>query len=378
MSSLAQEESRSISENVTWGQRKRFADGQINLPYKCFLGYEKGENGFPKIVESEAKIVRRIYDMFYFKGKTPSNIAASLTEEKIPTPAGKEVWQSSTIESILTNEKYKGDALLQKTFTVDFLTKKKKVNEGEIQQYYIEGSHPAIIQPEFFDLVQVEFQKRKGKKRGTSGTFASMLICGDCGNFYGSKVWHSTSKYRRTIWQCNRKFKNSEKCSTPHLSEETIKTAFVEMFNYTIENKTEIIETMIEIIAVISDTSKLDAKISELRKKVNFAAEQVRSLVNDNARRVADQQQYEVEYKKRSDNYQSIARERETLETERMLLQNKRKEALSALDILKTTDSPITEFDENLFFGLVESITVKSAEELIFNFRDGSNRVWNL
>ena len=111
---------------------------------------------------------------------------------------------------------------------------------------------------------------------------------------------------------------------------------------------------------------------------MNFAAEQVRSLVNDNARRVADQQQYEVEYKKRSDNYQSIARERETLETERMLKQNKRKEALSALDILKTTDSPITEFDENLFFGLVESITVKSAEELIFNVRDGSSRIWNL
>ena len=378
MSSIAQEESRSISENVTWGQRKRFADGHINLPYKQFLGYEKGENGMPKIVESEAKIVRRIYDMFYFKGKTPSNIAACLTEARVPTPSGKTVWATSTVESILTNEKYKGDALLQKTFTVDFLTKKKKINEGEIQQYYIEGSHPAIIQPEFFDLVQVEIKKRKGIKRSTAGIFASMLICGDCGNFYGSKVWHSTSKYRRTIWQCNRKFKNEEKCSTPHLSEETIKTAFVEMFNYTIENKTEIIETMMEIIEVISDTSKLDSKILAVEERMAFAAEQVRRLVNDNARRVTDQQQYEVEYKKRSDNYQSIARERETLETERMLQQNKRKEALSALNILKTTDAPITEFDENLFFGLVESIMVKSAEELIFNFRDGSSRIWNL
>ena len=162
------------------------------------------------------------------------------------------------------------------------------------------------------------------------------------------------------------------------MSEETIKTAFVEMFNYTIENKDEILGAMIEIIDSISDTSKLDSKISAVEERMAFAAEQVRSLVNDNARRVADQQQYEVEYKKRSDNYQSIARERETLETERMLLRTKRKEALSALNILKTTDAPITEFDENLFFGLVESITVKSAEELIFNFRDGSNRIWNL
>ena len=176
MSSIAQEESRSISENVTWGQRKRFADGHINLPYKQFLGYEKGENGMPKIVESEAKIVRRIYDMFYFKGKTPSNIAACLTEARVPTPSGKTIWATSTVESILTNEKYKGDALLQKTFTVDFLTKKKKINEGEIQQYYIEGSHPAIIQPEFFDLVQVEIKKRKGIKRSTAGIFAKAFI----------------------------------------------------------------------------------------------------------------------------------------------------------------------------------------------------------
>ena len=125
MSSLAQEESRSISENVTWGQRKRFADGKINLPYKNFLGYKKGDNGLPEIIESEAKIVRMIYKMF-LEGKTPSFIAKHLTEQMIPTPAGKKVWQSSTVESILTNEKYKGSALLQKTFTVDFLTKKKR------------------------------------------------------------------------------------------------------------------------------------------------------------------------------------------------------------------------------------------------------------
>ena len=216
MSSLAQEESRSISENVTWGQRKRFADGKVSLPYKQFLGYEKGENGYPKIVESEAKIVRKIYDLFYFKGKTPTYIATYLTEKKIPSPSGKEIWQSSTVESIFTNEKYKGDALLQKTFTVDFLSKKKKLNEGEIQQYYLEGSHPAIIQPELFDLVQIEFEKRKGQKRSTAGIFASKLICGDCGHFYGNKVWHSNSKYRRIVWQCNSKFRNNEKCKTPH------------------------------------------------------------------------------------------------------------------------------------------------------------------
>lgn len=114
MSSLAQEESRSISENVTWGQRKRFADGKVSLPYKRFLGYKKGEDGLPKIVESEAKIVRMIYILF-LEGKTTCGIAKLLTESFIPTPSGKQKWQTSTVASILQNEKYKGDALLQKS-----------------------------------------------------------------------------------------------------------------------------------------------------------------------------------------------------------------------------------------------------------------------
>ena len=135
---------------------------------------------------------------------------------------------------------------------------------------------------------------------------------------------------------------------------------------------------MMEIIEVISDTSKLDSKISAVEERMAFAAEQVRRLVNDNARRVADQQQYEVEYKKRSDNYQSIARELAGLQNEKTVLQNKHKEALSALEILKENDAPITEFDENLFFGLVENIMVKTEDELIFNFRDGSCREWKL
>lgn len=129
MSSLAQEESRSISENVTWGQRKRFADGKVSLPYKRFLGYEKGEDGLPSIVESEAQIIRMIYRM-YMEGKTPSAIAKHLAAKGILSPGGKKTWQVATVNSILRNEKYKGDALLQKSFTVDFLTKTTKVNEG--------------------------------------------------------------------------------------------------------------------------------------------------------------------------------------------------------------------------------------------------------
>lgn len=133
MSSLAQEESRSISENVTWGQRKRMADGKVTMPYGRFLGYRKGEDGLPEIVPEEAEIVRLIYKSF-MEGLSYYKIARMLMEREIPAPAGGEKWYTRTVESILTNEKYKGSALLQKKFTVDFLTKKQKVNEGEVPQ----------------------------------------------------------------------------------------------------------------------------------------------------------------------------------------------------------------------------------------------------
>ena len=198
MSSLAQEESRSISENVTWGKRKSMADGKIGLPYKHFLGYEKGEDGLPKIVEEEAKIIRQIYRLF-LDGKTVRSIADMLMEQGIPTPTGKSKWSVSTIMSILQNEKYKGDALLQKTYTADFLTKSVKKNKGEVPQYYIQNSHPAIIDPETFLLVQQEIERRRPNRRQLHrcSPFSAKIICGCCGGFYGRKVWHSGSKYEK-------------------------------------------------------------------------------------------------------------------------------------------------------------------------------------
>lgn len=143
MSSLAQEESRSISENVTWGKRKSAADGKVSLAYSSFLGYKKGDDGVMQLVPEEAIIVQQIYSMFK-QGMTPHTIAADLTKRDIPTPTGKKKWQPSTVLSILSNEKYKGDALLQKTFTTDFLTKKMKINEGEVPQFYVKNSHEGM------------------------------------------------------------------------------------------------------------------------------------------------------------------------------------------------------------------------------------------
>lgn len=144
MSSLAQEESRSISENCTWGQRKRFADGKVTVPFERFLGYDRGEDGNLVVNHEQAKVVKKIYRLF-LQGYSPFGIAKELTGEEILTHGGKKKWSARTVAAILSNEKYKGDALLQKSFTVDFLTKEKKKNEGEIPQYYVTGNHEAII-----------------------------------------------------------------------------------------------------------------------------------------------------------------------------------------------------------------------------------------
>lgn len=180
MSSLAQEESRSISENCTWGQRKRFADGKVTIPFNRFLGYDRGANGELVVNPEQAKIVQNIYDLF-LQGLTYHGIAQELTDDGIKTPGGKDKWSISTVKSILSNEKYKGDALLQKCFTVDYLTKKQKKNEGEIPQYYVEGNHEAIIPPEKFDMVQREMAKRGRGKKYHSGIhpFSSKIRCGE-------------------------------------------------------------------------------------------------------------------------------------------------------------------------------------------------------
>lgn len=200
MSSLAQEESRSISENCTWGQRKRFQDGKVTVPFGRFLGYDKGKDGSLVINEDEAKTVRKIYGLF-LQGRSPHMIAKILTSENIPTPGGKSIWGGSVVKSILTNEKYKGDALLQKVYTTDFLTKKKIKNDGQVPQYYVENDHQAIIEPKVFDNVQrLMALRHPGINRNSCiNPFSSKIKCGDCGSRYGSKVWHSNDKYRKVI-----------------------------------------------------------------------------------------------------------------------------------------------------------------------------------
>lgn len=378
MSSLAQEESRSLSENVTWGQRKRFADGKVSMPYKQFLGYERGEDGNPQIVEKEAVIVRLIYQMF-LDGKSPSAIARHLTAENIPTPGGKKNWQSSVVKSILTNEKYKGDAILQKGFTVDFLTKKRKVNEGEVPQYYVENSHCAIVSGEVFDLVQYELEQRKGKHyTSSSSCFSSRIICGDCGGIYGSKVWHSTSKYRRTIWQCNSKFKNEEKCTTPHFYEDDFKELFVDAFNSLITDRESVYAAYDDIIADLTDNTALEEESQSIQSECDVVLELMRQAVAENAQTALDQADYQRRYDDLVMRYEN-AKQRLTEIDAQITSQRAKRENIEAfMQTLRAQQHLLTEFDEGLWNATIDTVNVYSQGKVTFVFKDGSKSWMNI
>ncbi len=316
--------------------------------------------------------MRLIYILF-LEGKIPSTIARYLTQQNIPSPTGKTNWQPSSVESILTNEKYKGDAILQKTFCVDFLTKKMKVNEGEIPQYYVENSHPAIIEPEVFDLVQHELKKRKTagySSRG--GCFSSRIICGECGAYYGSKVWHSTDKYRRMVWQCNRKFKNDERCQTPHIDEETIKSAFINVMNGLINNKDSVIEDYLNIINKLTDTILLDDEEVKLKSESEITLELIRKKVNENAHSILDQDEYQRGYDELVTRYESVKAKLNHIAEQRLERSVRREKLTEAITMLEQQDGLLDGFNESLWNATVESVTVKSKGELIFIFKDGT------
>lgn len=372
MSSLAQEESRSISDNVTWGQRKRFADGKVNMAFSSFLGYRKGEDGTPEIVPEEAKIVKLIYKMFV-GGQSVNQIARYLTSQGIPTPRGKVNWQCSTIESILTNEKYKGDAILQKSFTVDFLNKKMKVNEGEVPQYYVTDSHPAIISKKDWNSAQAEMAKRKakGKHQNSLSPFSSKIICGDCGAYYGSKVWHSTDKYRRVIWRCNAKYDGDRKCETPHLYESEIKQLFLKAVSELLSDRSALLEDCEALCSVLKDTAECDAKMEQLEAEMDEISVLTEQMISKNASIALSQEEYNRKYDGYTERFNKAKAQYDKLQREKV----SRSFEADALECFMTEirimpDLPIT-FSEKLWYAIIDHVTVYEDERLVFTFKNG-------
>ena len=373
MSSLAQEESRSISENVTWGQRKRMADGKVSFAYSRFLGLDKDkETGKIVVNPKQAETVKLIFKLF-LEGMTPHTIATELTNRGIKTPAGKDVWNPPTVRRMLSNEKYKGDALLQKEFTVDFLQKKLKKNEGEVPQYYVEGNHEAIISPAVFDMVQEELARRTGGGSRYSGVsiFSNKIKCADCGAWYGSKVWHSTDRYRKVIYRCNSKY-NGEKCQTSHVTEEEIKMAFVSAYNQLVSEKEEITANAELIRKTLCITDALQEEKEKLEDELAVIVDMTQNIVVENARVAQDQDEYQKRYDGLVKRYDETKAKYDEAVAAISAKQAQSEWLANFIKVLKDQDGIIREFDDTLWGSMVDFVTVGGKKEITVTFKDGS------
>ena len=356
-----------------WGRRKGFSDGKIMLAYKNFLGFKKGEDGKPEIVEEEAEIIRLIYKLF-LDGKTTSGIAKQLETLGFSSPSGNKKWYKTTIDSILTNEKYRGDALLQKRFTVNFLEHKLKKNQGEVPQYYVENSHDPIIDPFEWDLVQRELDRRAelGKSYSSKSIFSSKLVCEECGGFYGQKLWHSNTKYRRFIWQCNEKFKRDDaRCKTPLLDTETIKQMFLIAYNQLMENRNDVIVDCKMIMNTLVDFEKLERQMNEQVQETEVVANLVKNLVKENASTPKSQEEYLSKYEVLQLRYNTAVERLEEIKKE---YSRRQKQSIAIDAFIKTLEESeliLTEWDDALWNALVEKGIIHQDASITFLFKSG-------
>ena len=367
MSSLAQEESRSISENVTWGMRESMRKGNAWVPYKVFLGYEKGSDGRMIIQPEQASLVRRIYGM-YLDGWSTYEIARQFEAEGIPFSEGHARWYGTTVFSILTNEKYRGDALRQKTYSKDYLTKERAKNDGVLRQFYISNHHEAIIGPELFGMVQSEIEKRNmtGKRKTRKDAFRERIKCGDCGRWYSPVVWAQNTAHEKTVLRCSRKYASGKRnCIPPAVTEEKIKEVFVSAMRVLFACP----EKRARLVTFVSEKAFDDAGLrAELRDNLREAGSVAEQLGPDD--RILTQDERE-RLKKRA----SLAELRqEVLQRQILEREEKKRSFLTYLEsVLSASSSGETfRFDERLWDALVDNVCVYSHESFLVTFSDGT------
>jgi DNA invertase Pin-like site-specific DNA recombinase len=383
MMSQAQAESESMSGNIRWGHRKNFKDGKVYFHYSGFLGYRRGENDLPEIDPEEAEIVRRIFSR-YLIGHSVAKIIADLETDGIKTARGHKKWNDGVIRGMLRNEKYMGDALLQKTYIADLFTRQTKKNTGELPQYYVENSHPAIIDRLTFQRVQEEMARRSSLKKVStaaktelakySGKYVltELLSCGNCGSPYRRVTW-TRPEGKKIVWRCINRLENGKKfCKdAPTLEENRIHTAVVSAMNEMFSQKSlkAILQDSIRtaLLPENGETSlaAIDSRLSQLREQ-QYRLLQLAAAVG------ADSTQYDEELKKVSMEFSALVAKRGELEKNKQDTEqaDERVEQLAAE--LESVDTGITAFDEVTVRQMISAITVLSEEKLLIRFKDGT------
>ena len=369
--SIAQEESRHISENVKWSLRHNFSQGKVSIAFSNFLGYKRGQNGEILIDENEAPTVREIYRLFLVQGMTPNGIAKSLMKRGFKTARGGLKWTYNNVLSILTNEKYKGEAILQKGFVKDYLEHKVVKNEGQLAKYHVKNSHPAIIDIPIWDMVQLEIVRRAklGASYSSTDLFGSRIFCDDCGGLYGKKLWHSNDKYTKSIYQCNKRFTNH--CRTPNLSEEEIKEKFLIGYGRMTENKEECISALQEMVTCLTDTTKEEDLLVDLGLQMTGIEEANRKLIEEkkiNGELPDDYEKRETLLKSKFDKVDSeISLIKNKVELKRI----KKSKLESVIETIKNSQSAVIGWNRDLWMMVVESAKIHRDGSITFKFYSG-------
>ena len=366
MASLAQQESQSLSQNIKLGLQYRFQNGEVRVNHSRFLGYTKDEEGNLIIEPAEAEVVKRIYRE-YLEGASLLQIGRGLEADGILTGAGKTKWRPETLKKILQNEKYIGDALLQKTYTIDFLSKKRVKNNGIVPQYYVENSHEPIIPRDLFMQVQEEMIRRanlrggKGcKKRVYSSKYAlsSIVYCGHCGDIYRRVHWNNRG-YKSIVWRCvSRLEEKGSECTAPTINEETLQKAVVKAINELLANKDPFLKVLQKNIATVFNgendnaTDDIDSKLEELQQQLLIQAKSKNDYED-----VADEI-YRLRELKQNALVENAERE------------GKRQRIAEMTDFLNKQSAELEEYDEQLVRRLIEKVTIYE-DKLTVEFKSG-------
>ena len=307
---FAQSESESISKNITWTHRKNFEEGKPIFMYNRMLGYKKGEDGNPEIVPSEAAIVQRVFDM-YLSGKSTDEISEILQSENIEIPGKKLNFSKSMIIRMLKNEKYCGDAILQKTVTLDPISKKRKANEGEAPMWLVENSHPAIVSREIFNKAQEESARRKAKTPQSekmaltaSGKYSKyalteVMMCGECGSRYKRVTWNIRGKHR-IVWRCMSRLDYGKKYCADSITvdEQALQRAIVRALNrFNIEDESTYLMLMKSTIGEAIGINGGSDEIDLLERRIDALNKRMLDLVTLSVQEDSDAEDYEDEFK---------------------------------------------------------------------------------
>jgi site-specific DNA recombinase len=379
-SSLAQEESRSISENSKWGIVKGFKDGKVFCNTTRFLGYDKDENGNLIINEEEAEIIKRIYKE-YLEGKSYQKIADGLEKDDITTSTGNKKWWDSTIVGILKNEKYYGALLQQKTVTVDFLSHKRVKNRGYADQYLIEDNHSPIVSKEVFEAVQEEMECRatlKGNIKGDRGKYSSKyamsgkIECGDCGASFKRRTWNSKSTSKKIVWQCKTYIKEGKNsCSMKAVGEDVLMDAFVRMFNGLKEDKGDFIKTLQANIEKVLAKSGNKIDIGEVEEQIKEIKEEIHQLVQMKLKKQIGEEIYNEQYEKMEEQLQRLQQEKSEYDADVVKRNEYKKRVEEIVSTIREQEGLLEQFDEDIFNALVEKIEVLSPTHFVFVLKSG-------